>query len=241
MKMPKKWCVKVSSVNDYKQDAIKKGYDLNSAWIDTHEGENYYYYSEKSMEFVTPSFVSIHKSKNYEEITIEQFKQYLKPEKMKGFNITGSFNLLTAFIKDSGIAYFDDAGYNEEDYNAASYLCSTPHGTTVEFDSRQFPADDEEQFHLPEQYNEALEYVKKYFSSFDKPVRVAGYTAEIDGKKVKFGCQFVTKKELYALKEVMVLSTRYNNLLINSDSVTCCDDSERSLSLEQIDILLKKF
>ena len=88
--LPDKWRVKVTSVEDYKEDALKKGYELNSSWIENKEGIEYWYYSERVYDFEHPNFVSLEKVDEYLEITFEQFKNYvLKQDNMKEKEIIG--------------------------------------------------------------------------------------------------------------------------------------------------------
>lgn len=127
-------------------------------------------------------------------ITFEQFKQYvLKQKTMKtkqDFTIEGSIALKEAFVKESGLQnseiYFED--YLVPSFSRENSLTSTA--------GKQL-----KHFILPQQWNEALEYVKEYFK--EEEFKAGDYVVMTD-----YGT--ATKTNSFILGAVYKLSRNYN-------------------------------
>lgn len=121
------------------------------------------------------------------ELTTEQFHKYvLKKEEMKkteDFTIEGTEALLDAFIKDSGISVDSHSGKHRESFK---YLTSYPYQKSYySFSLKPYPT----HFVLPQQWDEAMSYVKRYFEQYKEHVIELndGLKAVIKADKVVIG------------------------------------------------------
>lgn len=168
--LPEKWFVKVTSVNDYKEHALSKGYDITHYWIQEYEGKEYYYYSEiywGHQGFVGRAYFP----EEFTEITLEQFNKYvlknnnnkntqsgklnnLNKNNMDSFTVSGSATLKEAFAKELGVEFFDSKTLDFQ------YIGSEEEGTLQGYIYKE-----EVHFDLPKEWDNAVEYGKQYYSA----------------------------------------------------------------------------
>ena len=144
----------------------KNNYLVINAWMNKHhnrEPKNYGYYED---DHGIVNNVNLHKScsKEYTEITFEQFKEYVlnqpKQETMKkeDFTIEGSEALKKAFVEESGLTdnYLTP-------WNTSAYMCARAGGQKG-FDAVLLKGSTRpNHFVLPQDWDKALQYVKEFF------------------------------------------------------------------------------
>jgi hypothetical protein len=120
--------------------------------------------------------------------------------------VIGTRNLKEAFVKEiesQGIAKPYD-GYEGHPGIEQDTHGIIPHHDTAELGWALLDSDsykDDTKFNLPKDWDAAIKAVKEKYAA--KPIMIAGYTAEVEGKGIKFGCQHITLEEIKAMKHMV--------------------------------------
>ena len=217
--LPDKWYIVVTPDN---QEVLSKwyvDYPLEIGHIITnvrgfrqHAVGTSYFYSK-----VIP-LIGLHT-----ELTTEQFHKYvLKKEEMKkmeDFTIEGTEALLDAFIKDSGISVDSHSGKHRESFK---YLTSSSYQKShYSFSLKPYPT----HFVLPQQWDEAMSYVKRYFAQDKEHVIELndGLKAVIKADKVVIGNNEFGRETL----RKWIDSLEYE--VWSNDAIDCGEDNTRIL------------
>lgn len=151
--LPEKWAVKITEEN---QNILKDYVESFSDFDDAYELSCHGFVISDRYDGSYQFWCDTLEDEKYTEITFDQFKQYVlkqKPEKMKKehFTIEGIEPLKKAFVEASG---FGDNGI-DADYLTSSNLkekCFTARNSKLNT-----------HFILPQQWDEAMEYVKNFW------------------------------------------------------------------------------
>lgn len=144
--------------------------------------EKYFYYHELTGKYNDEEWRFFDNlPEGYTEVTFEQFTKYvLNKEKMNKFDCTieGNFNLIKAFIADSGIDYLSHWDILKSNLQRWPYLVM---GSTRKWKTTMIKNNNH--FILPQQYEEALAYIKKA-SEVVKTFKLGGYKAVVKNGEI---------------------------------------------------------
>lgn len=163
--LPERWKLRVNNIEDIKPYLIEKYREVCDFII--LNPEQYFLYSDSKTGFCYPNYYSIVSHNEYEEITLEQFKEYFynKNMKPKPFIIYGKTHQLQSIWEDlKEIGY--KSVYSNENVciNAKSIrtntfsIVSSKDGYKYMYLNHILGQGNDIEFHLPQDYQKALDY-----------------------------------------------------------------------------------
>lgn len=173
-----------------------------------------------------------------EFITIKSQTNNFKTKTMeKSFTISGSLALQIAFLKETESSYYEGVSTLEKDYKDFPYMYYSGNEDDYDFASSSAPYP--VNFSLPEQWEEAKEYLNK-IKEESKEIEMDGYKATYSKGQVTFGCNVLTKENLQTMKDIIALCKNldYSSLTVTPDDICVTDNDDRRFTPALIDKLL---
>lgn len=159
-----------------------------------------------------------------------------KTMKMKDFSIEGSVALKKAFVEECKLEIYTSGTIRDNKYlTSVDMTVGTVQGTGTKYSMH---------FILPQNWDEAVKYVKEFLKPDQPEFKVCGYESKLDkeNKSVSFGCKTISKKQV----EAVITAAELCNYIgftakVTSDGIKFIDVSagKNYLTLEELKQILK--